>query len=299
MGELSLILGLLLAGVAVFLFAQSLLAVDTDKLSLAWADEGEPVKSKSGFLEFSRPLVHRFALQFAPKFKNAAYRERIQKKILTAGLERELNVDEFIGLQILWGMMFPAILALLNFTLELGYSWPLIVATAALGGWFPHFHVNGQKKDRYTQVVADLPFFIDLLALSTEAGLDFINAIQRVVEKAQGSVLADELGRVLKDLKLGSSRADALRKMADRLDMSEITSFVTVLLDADSTGASIGKVLKDQSVQMRLERFTRAEKAGARASQLILIPLMIFIIPAVFIMVIGPVVLQFLGQGGG
>ncbi|RYZ84133.1 MAG: type II secretion system F family protein, partial [Proteobacteria bacterium] len=82
--------------------------------------------------------------------------------------------------------------------------------------------------------------------------------------------------------------------MAERLDIGEITSFVAVLVDAESNGASISKVLKDQSVQMRLERFVRAEKAGAKASQQILIPLMLFILPAVFIMVFGPVAVGFM-----
>ena len=86
--------------------------------------------------------------------------------------------------------------------------------------------------------------------------------------------------------------------MAARLDMSEITSFVAVLIDAEASGSSIAQVLKDQSVQMRLERFVRAEKAGARASQLILLPLMLFILPAVFIMVFGPVILQMSGGKG-
>jgi tight adherence protein C len=77
--------------------------------------------------------------------------------------------------------------------------------------------------------------------------------------------------------------------MSQRLDISEITSFIAVLVDADATGASIANVLKQQSIQMRVERFARAEKAGARASQAILIPLLVFFLPAVFIMVFGPV----------
>ena len=76
--------------------------------------------------------------------------------------------------------------------------------------------------------------------------------------------------------------------MAARLDMPEITSFVAVLIDSEATGSSIGQVLKDQSEQMRLERFVRAEKAGAKASQMIMLPLILFIVPAVFIMVLGP-----------
>jgi tight adherence protein C len=82
------------------------------------------------------------------------------------------------------------------------------------------------------------------------------------------------------------------------LDIPEITSFVAVLIDAEASGASISKVLKDQSIQMRLERFVRAEKAGAKASQQILIPLMLFILPAVFIMVFGPVAVSFIYGGG-
>ncbi|MES3037995.1 MAG: type II secretion system F family protein, partial [Bdellovibrionota bacterium] len=85
-------------------------------------------------------------------------------------------------------------------------------------------------------------------------------------------------------------KAQALKELSERLDMSEVTSLVAVLIDADATGAPITRVLKDQSIQMRTERFTRAEKAGAKASQAILLPLMAFIVPAVFIMVFGPVV---------
>ncbi len=122
-------------------------------------------------------------------------------------------------------------------------------------------------------------------------------AIQRIVDKAENSVLADELSIVLKDIKLGSSRSEALRSFAARLDIAEITSFVAVVNDADQTGASIAQVLKDQSNQMRLERFVRAEKAGARASQLMLLPMIAFIMPAVFIVVFAPVVLQFFYGG--
>jgi tight adherence protein C len=207
-----------------------------------------------------------------------------------------LNEDEFIGLQILWGVMFPIFLAILNFSLELGLSLPMVVVLGLIGFYLPQIHAKGEKKKRELSVRADLPFFIDLLALSVEAGLDFFSAIQKIVDKSVGnqSVLADELGTVLKDIKVGSSKTQALKEMAERLDMSEITSFVAVLVDAEATGASISQVLKDQSVQMRLERFVRAEKAGAKASQTILIPLMLFILPAVFIMVFGPVAISML-----
>ncbi len=295
MTELLLISGLFMIGVAVYMLSNMILSSNNDAQSLLWASDEEPAKSRSKLIEFSRPLVHKFCLGLAAKVKSPNYRKRVQDKILVAGLQRELNVDEFIGLQILWGALFPVLLIFLNFTLELGYSPAFLLMMGFVGAYFPHLHASTERKKRYQAVIVDLPFFIDLLALSTEAGLDFIGSIQRVVEKAENSVLADELGQVLRDLKLGSTRAEALKKMSERLDIPEITSFVTVLVDADSTGASIGHVLKQQAVQMRLERFTRAEKEGAKASQTILIPLMLFILPAVFIMVFGPVLIQFMG----
>lgn len=297
--ELMLILGLLLAGVAVFLFVNSIFASNTDKQQLSWASNDEPAKSKNAIINFSRPLVHQFTLQHALRVKSENYRQRVRKYILTSGLSQELNEDEFIGLQILWGFMFPIFLFIMNFSLQLGFSPAVLIGLGFVGFFLPQVHAKGAKKKRELSVRADLPFFIDLLALSVEAGLDFFSAIQKIVDKSQGtdSVLAEEFGIVLKDIKIGASKAQALKDMAERLDMSEVTSFVAVLVDAEATGASISQVLKDQSVQMRLERFVRAEKAGAKASQAILVPLMIFILPAVFIIVFGPVAVSFMYGG--
>ncbi|MEN0057665.1 MAG: type II secretion system F family protein [Bdellovibrio sp.] len=294
--ELMLILGLLLAGVAVFLFVSSIFASNSDKQQLSWANNDEPIKSKNAIINFSRPLVHQFTLQHALKIRSEAYRKRVRKYILTSGLSAELNEDEFIGLQLLWGILFPVFLLIMNFSLQLGLSPVLVLGMGLIGFYLPQIHAKGEKKRRELSVRTDLPFFIDLLALSVEAGLDFFSAIQKIVDKAQGtdSVLADELGTVLKDIKIGASKTQALKDMAARLDMNEMTSFVAVLIDAEITGASISQVLKDQSVQMRMERFVRAEKAGARASQTILIPLMLFILPAVFIIVFGPVAVSFM-----
>jgi len=285
--------GLGLAAISVYLFTSALLTNNTDANALAWASGKEPVRSKSGFINLSRPLVHNFTLQHAARIKSKDYRKRVEKKLLTAGLSGELNVDEFIGLQILWGIAAPLVLIVLNLALQLGYPNWFCVFMGAIGWYFPNVYCRMQTQSRYVSVVADLPFFIDLLALSTEAGLDFVGAIQRIVEKAENSVLASELNTVLNDIKLGSARADALKALARRLDISEVTSFVAVVNDADYTGASISQVLKDQSQQMRLERFVRAEKAGARASQLMLLPMILFVMPAVFIVVFAPVILQF------
>lgn len=298
--DLMLIAGFVLGGLSIYLFISALFSSNNDTQQLSWANNSEPKKSKSPVINFSRPLVHQFTLQHALRVKSVSYRKRVRKYILTSGLSSELNEDEFIGLQILWGVMFPVFLIVMNFALALDLPTPLLIMMGAGGFVFPQMHASAEKKRREISVRGDLPFFIDLLALSVEAGLDFFAAIQKIVDKAQGSdsVLADEFATVLKDVKIGASKTQALKDMAERLDISEITSFVAVLIDAEASGASISRVLKDQSIQMRLERFVRAEKAGARASQAILVPLMLFILPAVFIMVFGPVAVSFIYGGG-
>jgi tight adherence protein C len=142
-----------------------------------------------------------------------------------------------------------------------------------------------------------MPFIVDLLALSTEAGLDFMGAIGKVVEKAKPSPLVEEFEQVLKEIQVGSSRAEALQEMSNRLNMSEISSFVAILISADQMGASIGKVLRQQSEQIRTERFLAGEKEGAKASQKIMLPMFLFILPAIMLTIFGPFLLQMMQSG--
>lgn len=168
--ELMLILGLMLAGLAVFLFLSALLASNADKAQLSWANNNEPTKSSNGIINFSRPLVHQFTLQHALRIKSEVYRKRIRRLILVSGLSRELNEDEFIGLQILWGVMFPLFMLIMNFSLEMGFNSVFLIAMMPVGYYLPIMHANASKNRRALSVRADMPFFIDLLALSVEAG---------------------------------------------------------------------------------------------------------------------------------
>ena len=296
--ETLLFLSLVLMGISVSFFLFTLLGNKADEKVLEWLSSKDKIDQiESPFLRFLIPLVHQFSLYHAQKIKKASYRRRVENILITSGQDKSLTVDEFIGLQILCGSFFPLALIALNFAFQWGWPYFLFLGLAVLGFLFPFLYTSAERKKRVLSVRIDLPFVIDLLALSTEAGLDFMGSIQRLVQKMKDSVLCQEFAIVLKDIKLGSSRAKALRSMVRRLDISELTSFVSVIVDADSTGASIAQVLKDQSEQMRLERFVRAEKAGAKASQTILLPLMMFILPAVFIMVFGPVILQFVYGG--
>lgn len=290
-----LISGLCLFAFSIYLFVSTLLHTDQDMQALSFALGDEQKNSSSSIINFSRPLVKNFTLKYAIQIKSKKYRKKVQHKITTAGLATELNIDEFIGLQVLWGVGFPLFLIVLNFALQMGIPLVGVIGVGFLGFLFPSFHCKNQKQQRYLSIVVDLPFFIDLLSLSIEAGLDFIGAIQRISEKlGDDRVLCQELKVVLKDIKLGSSRQKALKGLMDRLDIPEVTSFCSMIIDADETGASISTVLQEQSKQMRAERLSRAEKAGATASQAILLPMVMFIVPAIFLVVFAPVILQFI-----
>lgn len=291
-----LIAGLVLAAGATYIFVSVILKQNNEVEALSWMEGKEPEKSKFPIIRFSRPLVHNFTLSHVKRVKNKKYRKKIEKKIITSGLTKEINVDEFIGLQILWGIAFPVLFFIFNTVLSLGFPPITSLVMSAVGFYFPHAYCNSCRQKRRISIIGDLPVFIDILALSTEAGLDFMGSIQKIVEKSpKNSVLAEELQTVLKDIKLGQTRAKALSSMDERIDLPEITSIVSVIRDAEETGASISKALKSKAEQMRFERFARAEEAGAKASQKILIPMMIFIIPAVFIVIFAPALMQIMG----
>jgi len=292
-----LILGVLLGGVAVYVAMSNLLEsiLSNKNVALSWSSGDAPRKSKSPIIRLLRPLVHRLVIPILARYQLKEYKEKLKREINSAGLGQELNADEYIGLQVLMGLLFPSLIVIFNLLFALQYPWWFAPTLGAVGVAFPYSPVKGHKAIRRQQIIIDLPFVVDLLSLSTKAGMDFIGAIQKVVEKMNLGPLAEELGQVLRDLKLGSSRVEALNAMAWRLNMSEVTSFVAVLATADSLGASITDVLRQQSDQMRQERFLRAEKAGGEASQKIFIPIILFILPAVLIMVFGPIILQFMG----
>ena len=292
---------ILIFGGCSYFFVTALMAHDEGMSALSWASGTTPTRSKSPLIEFSRPLVHQFTIQYAVKIKNKKWRKRMEYELVTAGMTFELNVDEYIGLKLFWGILMPIILVILNFALSLGFNPLLVFGLAAGLGWMmPSLHATSMRKARQSNIRLELPFYIDLMALSMEAGLDFQGAIKRIIEKAdRNSTFADELQQVLRDITLGASRAEALRNLSYRTDINETFSFVNAIIDADSTGSSVAQVLKDQSEQMRVERMVRAEKEGAKATQKILFPLVIFILPAVFIMVLAPVGLQFMYGGGG
>lgn len=236
------------------------------------------------------PMADRVAPYFS-KIRWPRYKNRTSVNLQRAGIGRIVGVNHLLAMKAFTALVVPLVLCRL-FPVFLNPA--LFLLGGALGFLLPDRFVADLKRSREENLLAALPGTVDVLALSVRAGLEFMTALQRIVERGAPSALRDELSIVLNDIRLGTSRADALKAFAARVVIPAVSSFVSVLVQADMLGASIGPVLEQQAERMRVERFQRAEKAGARASQKILVPLVLFILPAVLIILLGPVAIQFI-----
>jgi tight adherence protein C len=235
------------------------------------------------------PATDRLAV-FFQRLKWTNYRTKMAVELKRAGLGQAITVDHLLAMKVLTAIVLP-LMATRLFGI---FSNPAVFVLAAIGAFYlPDRLVADQRKSREREILRSLPGAVDVLSLSVEAGLEFLTAMQRLVERGGMGALRDEMATILNDIRLGKSRGEALKSFAQRIEIPEVSSFVSVLVQADMLGASIGPVLQQQAERMRVERFQRAEKAGAKATQKILFPLVLFIFPAVLIVIIGPVALQF------
>jgi len=149
---------------------------------------------------------------------------------------------------------------------------------------------------RIHEIRKALPYTLDLLSLSVSAGLDFTEAILRIVGKLGPTPLAEELGEMLRQIRLGKSRKEALRDLSQRIDLPEVRSLVSALIQTDELGGQLGPILRAQAEQLRVQRSQRAEKLAMQAPVKILFPLIFFIFPTIFIMIFGPIALKLLTE---
>jgi len=226
--------------------------------------------------------------------------ERVGRTLVSAGMEGLLDGREFAALELLCPAVAGA--AWCAATLSLGAAMPespfatsgisICIAGVAAFALMPGMWLRAELRKRHFSIMKSLPFVLDLLTLSVEAGMDFISALQRNCQTRRMDPLNEELLRMVREIQLGSSRRDALRAMADRVGQPDLRSLAHALVQADEFGVSIGAILRIQSDQLRSRRFDRAEKLAAEAPTKMLGPLMLCIFPAVFVILLGPVVMQ-------
>lgn len=236
-----------------------------------------------------RPLLQRLyglGNALTPK-KNI---RKLSEDLNRAGMGDRWQVADFLGLRFLCGIAV-GIAVLLSTLASNPVSSSLAFATAgfALGLYVPNFWLKGRVRKRQKAIMRGLPDALDLMSICVDAGLGFEAAIQKVSQETEGP-LSQELSRIISEIRVGVPRVEALRHMAERTGVADISNFVAVLIQADSLGITIRDVLHTQSEQMRIRRHQRAEEAARKAPLKMLFPLVFFIMPALFAVIFGPAI---------
>jgi tight adherence protein C len=227
------------------------------------------------------------------KLVRADTAEKLQHRLDIAGNPPGWDVSRIIGLKVL-GL---AACSAAGFLYLLGLGWPftrVLILTAAAGGIgyvLPNvlLYNTGQKREKLMQ--NSLPDAMDLLSVSVEAGLGFDAAVARVAKNTEGP-LAQEFARLLQEMQIGVGRTDAMRAMAERTSLADLKSFCLAMVQADALGIPISRVLRIQSSEMRTKRRQRAEEKAQQVPVRIMIPLVLFILPCLFLVIMGPAAIQ-------
>lgn len=212
----------------------------------------------------------------------------MDRMVNAAGMSDSMTGASFVGLSVV--LSVAAVLLWLLYSSGGGWTQreaALTLAAAAFGLLAPWGVVSGRATRRRDAITAELPDLVDLLTVSIEAGLALESALARVSERGDGP-LAREVRRMLSEISLGRPRRDALRSLAERTDAPAISALVNSLNQADQSGMELGPVLRAQSDQVRQRRRQRAEETAMKAPIKMLFPLIIFIFPAIFVVLLGP-----------
>lgn len=294
---------------SVFLLVWSLYRMQTEISEATQLDETRRQKIGSPpfrlLITFARPLgtfLRYYTLRAEQRFERTgdkshllALRGRTERSLTAAGTPYGINADEYMGMVLLCGLIGLGLGALATAST----GWTVLLAGGLLcGALWPVVWLRAQVQKRKTMIFRSLPFALDLLTLSVEAGLDFTSALARILTKISETPLGVEFSELLRQIQMGRSRAEALRQLAARVDLEEMTNVTGSLIQADELGASIGPILRIQAEQMRVRREQLAEKKAMEAPVKILLPLILFIFPTVFLTILGPVALDALKKHG-
>jgi tight adherence protein C len=224
--------------------------------------------------------------------------ENVSQKLLQAGMARSVTPQAYLAMKA--GTAGGAILLGLMISITGGGTFGLVIALvgAAIGFIAPEFVINSRVRGRKDEMKTDLPNVLDLLSVCVEAGLGFDQALVKLNERMEGP-LVDEFALVLHEMRIGQSRSAALKNLAERVDSPEVSQFSRAIVQADQLGISLSRILRVQSQDMRLRRQLSAEEKAMKAPVKMLFPTVIFIFPAMFIVALGPAMLNLMKTFSG
>ncbi len=246
-----------------------------------------------------RPILRTIAAAFS-RLTPRSNIEAIQHRLDLAGNPYGWSPLEFAGFRLIAAVVCGALFLGLMFATHASWRNLILVTViaGAIGYFLPLLWLMMRIRARQASILRALPDALDLLTISVEAGLGFDAAVSRVTEKWTNE-LSEAFARVLVEIQMGKVRREALRSMADRAEVPELTSFVAAIIQADQLGVSLARVLRIQSEQMRIRRRQRAEELAHQAPIKMMIPLVFLIFPALFIVLLGPALPKLMTALGG
>lgn len=231
------------------------------------------------------PLVNAVTYVIAPRLSPDKL-EKAHHDLQTAGQDFVLTPEQLYGLRIVAMALVVGflwlILAMLHKQMLPLYGVALLFG-GVLGWLYPSLWLTERRNQRRRLIIKDLPVYLDFITMAVEAGLNITGGIEQATLKGPKGPLAQEFTRLLRDMRSGLSRAEALQRLADRVDMPQISTFTGTLIQADRVGASLGSSLRAQADQRREERFLRAEKLALEAPVKMMLPLVMFFFPLIFL----------------
>ncbi|MHB8572681.1 MAG: type II secretion system F family protein [Candidatus Dormibacteria bacterium] len=249
----------------------------------------EQIELQAPFLERTiKPVLERLGEAMSNRTPQAR-RNGIQNRINLAGRPGNLDVNSFLALKLSVAVVLGGLLFLLSPLIGLAFPANLLGALIGgpLGFYIPEFWLNSRVKRRKREVLLALPNALDLLTIAVEAGLGFDAALSRVTDKYHNALSA-EFAQVLREVRLGRPRMEALDDMGRRSGVEELHNFVQALIQSEQLGVGIAKILRIQSEEMRRKRRQRAEEKAAQATLKMMLPMVGCIFPTIFIVLLGP-----------
>ena len=252
-------------------------------------------KSMSTEVRKSMPVIFKLALPFIPNVRfiarNSSFksvREQTEKQLLMAGYADTINAVDFISMRIILAI-FGAIILVICIPQQQPLIGMIMLVVMVI---YPPVWLRKVIQSRHAEILSALPNVLDLLTLSVQAGKDFLASLRDIIHRRKMDALNEELSRTFQEIKLGKKRSQALRDLSSRVGQPDLSTVLNSIIQAEELGVSIGELLTIQGDMLRDKRFARAEKRAGEAPVKIVLPLALFIFPAVVIILVVPIILQ-------
>lgn len=261
---------------------------------------GKDNKEHKSFMERMLKPVYQWITNLMIRTTPSRNIQNFQRKLESAGLLKNGSKEKWLYIKGMLMLIVSSSLGALVYTetQNLFFTLFLFLFMLLFVNVFFNFFLSRKVTARKERILRDLPYTLDLITVSVEAGLSFDGAMARVVSNISGD-LCDEFGKSLKEIRMGIERKVALRNMSDRCEVEELSMFITSIIQADELGVSLGKVLRIESDNLREHRKQVVREKAMKAPVKMLFPLVFFIFPAIFIIILGPVVIQMIDVFAG